>query len=309
MTVGEAIDQWVTHLEKRSGNSQHTVSAYRSDVCGSLETLGLALGDQTARLDQVVDTRDLQAWLALRSREGRSRATIARNAAAWRSFSAWLHANGIIDTNLAAQLETAPVKNRLPRVLHADAVTTLLDHAQECARQSDSFVSTRDWAALELLYGSGLRIAELCSLNDLSIDHVSRTARVLGKGNRERVVPISLAATQALAAYLKLRDESFPNPNTAPQDGVPLFLGVRGRRLNPRTLRANLHALAAQAGVPDLSPHALRHSAATHMLEGGADLRFVQDYLGHSSLQTTQRYTHVDTERLARTYMRAHPRA
>lgn len=307
-TVGEAVNQWAAYLEGRRGDSPRTIQSYCSDVLASLPILGLTPSDSLEDLGEMVGPRDLKGWLSQRVEAGRSRATIARNAAAWRSFGGWLAKRGLVESDPSVLLETAPVKSNLPHVLRDDAVIRLLDCAAQEAAGATSFVAVRDWLALELLYGSGLRIAELCDLAPGDIDQGNRTLKVIGKGNRERVVPLSLPAQRALDAYLPLRNRLVERGEGAVEKSA-LFLGQRGRRLNPRVLRENLHAMAARAGVPDLSPHALRHSAATHMLEGGADLRFVQDYLGHQSLQTTQRYTHVDKERLARTYRQAHPRA
>ena len=186
-------------------------------------------------------------------------------------------------------------------MLSAKSAERLLEYAKVAA---DSALQVRDWAALELTYAAGLRVAEVVSLDVRGIDLERRTMRVIGKGNKERVVPFGRPAAEAVEAWLARRPEL-----ASESSGDALFLGARGGRVDPRTLRESLHRLTAQAGVKDVAPHGLRHSAATHLLEGGSDLRTVQEILGHSSLQTTQRYTHVTPERLRAAFTQAHPRA
>jgi Site-specific recombinase XerD len=282
------IERWATHLEKRAGFSKETVRAYVSDV-----TLALAETEEFER-------RALAGWLASRVRAGRSRATIARNAAALRSFGGWGVKVGLFEENPAADLQAASPDSRLPVILDEAGVGRLLDQAR---RESDTPIGARDWAAFELMYGSGLRVGEVSSLEQTDVNLDTQLVQVMGKGNKSRAVPMSIPSTSALGLWLDSRSEMAKPGETA------LFVGEKGGRLDPRVLRGRLHRLTARAGVGDIAPHALRHSAATHMLEGGADLRFVQDFLGHSSLSTTERYTHVDGARLARIYGQAHPRA
>lgn len=284
----EQIEVWAEYLGQRRGFSAATVRAYVSD-------LRLCMGSVKS-----FTSRELRSWLASRAAEGASRATVARNAAALRAFGSWALAQGIVDEDPAVDIETAPVKSRLPQVLDTDAVTALLEGAK-C--EADTPIGVRDWAFFELLYGSGLRVGEACSLDvdDLNLDQ--GFLRVLGKGNKERVAPVGTPAAKALMQWLQERSD------VAKPGEKALFVGQRGSRVDPRVMRGRLHRLAARQGVPDIAPHGLRHTSATHMLSGGADLRFVQDYLGHASLATTQRYTHVDSERLGRVYRQAHPRA
>lgn len=324
-TVRVVLDGWQVHLLQRLGQSLRTAGSYLSDIHGFLSYLGLDADDDTVSASELTDIlrpQVLRAWLAHRVHAGRSRATIARNAAAIRSFSGYLVSVGILDADPTSALETAPVDSRLPTVLGQDSVEVLLERAQaEAAPASgravhDQAVAVRDWAMVELLYSSGIRIAELVGLDLLSFDAQALTVRVLGKGNRERIVPLGLPAAHALEEWLRVRPsllsidvEAGGEADTNTDAEHALFLGARGRRINPRTVRASLERLCGRAGVKYVSPHGLRHSAATHMLENGADVRFVQEYLGHSSLATTQRYTHVDSRRLSETYRRAHPRA
>ena len=181
----------------------------------------------------------------------------------------------------------------------------LLSYAATRAREENSPAAIRDWTILETIYATGIRVSEVCSLDTTSIDQQGMTLRVIGKGNKERVVPFTRACLSALQAWLSHGRSSL----AIPEAGRALFVGDKGRRIDPRVIRAMIHRMCAQAGVRDLAPHALRHTAATHILAGGADLRAVQEMLGHSSLQTTQRYTHVDAQRLSAIYKQAHPRA
>ena len=194
---------------------------------------------------------------------------------------------------------------KLPQVQTPSDTAELLSYAATCAREENSPAAIRDWTILETIYATGIRVSEVCSLDTTSIDQQGMTLRVIGKGNKERVVPFTRACLSALQAWL-----SHGRPSLAiPEAGRALFVGDKGRRIDPRVIRAMIHRMCAQAGVRDLAPHALRHTAATHILAGGADLRAVQEMLGHSSLQTTQRYTHVDAQRLSAIYKQAHPRA
>lgn len=287
--------RWERYLRERQGFSAATVRSYRADVDNLLEFLGIR---QLEELNDALTVRTLRAWLSHRVAEGKSRATIARNAAAVRSFTAWAHREGWLTVDVGQGLVTAGVENHLPQVLSQASVTQLLDYA---AQHAETPIAVRDWAMTELLYSSGLRIAELCSLDVTNVQ--DPMIRVRGKGGKGRVVPYGRPAARALDRWLERREEL-----AAPGE-VALFVGQRGGRLNQRVARAALHQLTQAAGVEDISPHALRHSSATHLLEEGADLRHVQEFLGHSSLQTTQRYTHVDAARLTRVFRQAHPRA
>jgi integrase/recombinase XerC len=293
------MDDFVKHLSLRRGYSQNTCRAYAADVRSLLEFL--------AERDvewQSATLIDLRAWLAHLSQHNGSQATIARKGAAARGFYGWAADRNLVEVDPSLRLRTPAPSSRLPEVLSVAQANLLLDHAQLSAA-TDEPSALRDWAATELMYSSGLRVSEVCALdvNDLNLSQ--RSARVIGKGNKERVVPLGQPATHALTMWLS---KGRPQLASASSDKA-LFLGARGGRWNVRSLRETVHRLAAAAGVPDIAPHAVRHTAATHLLEGGSDLRTVQELLGHSSLQTTQRYTHVTVERLKHAYLTAHPRA
>ncbi len=296
------IDLWVAHLRDGRGLSAHTVRAYDADIRSLHAHLGLGEDARARDVAPLLTTRALRAWLADSAARGAARSTLSRHTAAARNYTAWAHEQGLLPTDPALVLSTARADQRLPEVLDVPAVAALLAQAREEAGAGDP-VRVRDWSALEMLYGTGIRVSELCGLDLASVDPSTRVLRVVGKGDKERVVPYGVPASRALDAWLGVRVALVRSPTQA------LYLGERGGRLDPRVVRGSLHRVAARAGVHDLSPHALRHSAATHMLEGGADLRSIQELLGHASLQTTQRYTHVDPRRLSAVYRRAHPRA
>lgn len=313
-TLGQVLDAWEKDLRSRHQVSSHTASAYLGDVRLALAHLGL--GEETpvgeALFAEAFTHRGLKSWLSSRVREGRSRATVARNAASVRHFSRFLASKGYLDSDPGVLLETAGPDSALPNVLPLQAVERLVSRAAEEAEEPEqapvqAAVAARDWALVELLYSAGLRIAEATGLDLESVDLDQMRVRVRGKGNRERVVPFGAPAAQAVQVWLGKRSTLVSEDSAS--SAQPLFVGVKGARVNPRVVRGRLHRLAARAGVPDVSPHDLRHSSATHLLEGGADLRFVQEYLGHQSLETTQMYTHVDAKRLVTIYNQAHPRA
>ena len=257
--------------------------------------------DQLAVLDLVV----LRSWLAGQASRGMAKTTLARRAAAARGFTAWACRERLAPVDAGALLATPRTGRGLPDVLRRDEADALL-HVAELAADDDSPVALRDLAVLEVLYASGIRVGELCGLDCDDVDHGRRVIRVLGKGSKERTGPVGVPALRAVDRWLA---DGRPALATA-DSGPALFLGSRGRRVDPRTVRRVVHALVAHVpGAPDLGPHGLRHSAATHLLEGGADLRSVQELLGHATLATTQIYTHVSIDRLKATYDQAHPRA
>ena len=283
----------------------HTVRAYLVDINDLLSFLGVGEGDAEpvdAAL-ATLDLADLRDWLAAMAASGRSRATLARRSASVRTFSAWAFEAGLLTSDVAARLRSPRVDNRLPGVLTTQQASQLLTTAADLASDGE-VLAVRDLAIIETLYATGVRVSELAGLDVADLDHSQRTLRVLGKGRKERTVPYGLPAARALEAWLGRRGEI-----CADDAGDALFLGARGRRIDPRAVRDVVHRLCAAAQVPDLGPHGLRHSAATHVLGGGADLRSVQELLGHSSLATTQRYTHVSAERLRSVYEQAFPRA
>ncbi len=296
--LAAAHEAFVTHLSGERNLSPHTVRAYAADVASLLDHAARRSVDDVADLD----VRVLRSWLARLRTQGASRASLARRAAAARAFTAWAVRRGRLARDPGALLGTPRAQRRLPTVLSPEEAVAVLG----VAGGDVTPVGRRDAAVLELLYASGVRVSELCGLDVDDVDFARRTVRVLGKGAKERTAPIGLPAARALEAWLRHGRPALATPRSGPA----LFLGVRGGRLDVRTARRVVHQrLAAAPGVPDVGPHGWRHTAATHLLEGGADLRSVQELLGHATLATTQIYTHVSIERLRATYDRAHPRA
>ena len=299
MKLAEASDAYAAHLERVRRLSPATVRAYRGD----LRDLALATGDVEAG---EIDLEALRDWLWVATQRGDARATIARRTAAVRGFFAWLVEEGALAVDPSLRL-VAPKRGRtLPKVATAPTMTDVLDAAGSRADDGDP-LALRDLAALELLYAAALRVAELCGADLDDLDPARRTLRVLGKGAKERVVPYGEPAARALERYLALARPALVARGT----GTPaLFVGARGGRLGTRAAYDVVsRALAPALGTATVGPHALRHSAATHLLDGGADLRTVQALLGHASLGTTQIYTHVSVEKLTAAYRLAHPRA
>ena len=298
------IDAWGVYLRANLAVSEHTLRAYVSDL-RSFTTYCQVDELSTENIRSVVTLRAIRAWLASLVQQGKSRSTISRRTASIRSFTAWAYRRGYLDSDPGLLVTSARGDQKLPQVQTPSDTAELLSYAATRTREENSPAAIRDWAILETIYATGIRVSEVCSLDTTSIDQQGMTLRVIGKGNKERVVPFTRACLSALQAWL-----SHGRPSLAiPEAGRALFVGDKGRRIDPRVIRSMIHRMCAQAGVRDLAPHALRHTAATHILAGGADLRAVQEMLGHSSLQTTQRYTHVDAQRLSAIYKQAHPRA
>lgn len=316
-TIDQIIGEYERELALRRGFSPHTVRAYVREARELLEFVAVLAGSGPRDELEIenLELADLRAWMAEESPH--AVASLARQSASIRSFTSWLYRSGYTRTNAGARLKAPRVSNELPHVLTEDQAAQLLDYAHERASDGDP-VHVRDWAMLELLYATGIRVAELCALNMNQLG-ADRTLRVIGKGDKERVVPYGVPALRALDQYVRVRRALAKKPSacesgqgaarTSTATTPALFLGASGSRINQRSVRDVVHRLAAQAGVPDISPHDLRHSAATHLLAGGSDLRTVQELLGHSSLATTQRYTHVSAERLRAAFNQAHPRA
>nr|WP_296069801.1 tyrosine recombinase XerC [uncultured Actinoplanes sp.] len=292
----EAADEFGHHLARVANRSEHTVRAYLGDVISLLDHAAAAGCASPADLDIVV----LRGWLAARMRQGAARASQARRAAAARTFTAWALRAGLAPADAGAQLASPRAHRNLPTVLRADQAEELLEDDE---RQEPEGV--RDRAVLELLYATGVRVSELCGLDRSDVDEARRVVRVFGKGAKERAVPYGVPAQRALDEWLRHGRPTFATAAS----GDALFLGVKGGRLQQTVVRRIVDAAARAAGLPHTSPHDLRHSAATHLLDGGADLRAVQDLLGHASLSSTQIYTHVSTERLRAAFKQAHPRA
>lgn len=288
------------HLRAERALSAHTVRAY----LGDLDNLARYLSAERATGLAEATLADLRGWLAAQSGTAAARSTVGRRAASARTFFRWAARTGRIRTDPSLRL-AAPRRGRaLPDVLKTGQADALMQAARVASADGDP-LSVRDRALVELLYASGIRVSELAGVDVDDVDLSDRLVRVMGKGGKERTVPFGEPAGRALRDWLERR------PQVATSNSGPaLFLGRRGRRVDPRQVRDVVHRLLARVpGAPDLGPHGLRHSAATHLLEGGADLRVVQELLGHASLATTQVYTHVSAERLRRSYEQAHPRA
>ena len=384
--MAEALTAFGRHLASERGLSPHTVRAYLGDI---FALLAFAAEEGCAEVEDL-DISVLRGWLGSQHRAGQARASIARRAASARAFTAFAHRRGLIAADAGAQLASPKVRRRLPEVLAQEQMAAVLaarpERAGPCSAGSGSgapgsagpegaepgraepgtpgrhrtadgaalaaALAVRDTAIMELLYATGIRVSELCGLDSGDLDTSRRTVRVLGKGSKERVVPVGIPAVRAVLAWLdegrpvvvaeggrsgthgrsEMRSRSGTHGaapgnaapgnaapgnaapgNAAPGNAAPasaLFLGARAGRIDPRTVRRIVHdRIAAASSVPDTGPHGLRHTAATHLLEGGADLRSVQEILGHASLATTQLYTHVSIDRLISVYHQAHPRA
>ncbi|MBP1325460.1 integrase/recombinase XerC [Leucobacter exalbidus] len=315
MLLSFAIDEFLAAVRLEYGYSEHTVTAYRADL---------------AEFAQFAQTRDvttlagtdvelMRDWMWARQQRGMAKATLARGVATLKSFGTWLERCEFVPANPAARLRAPKPAQSLPRVLSEDHMTRLLEWAAQRAAAGEP-VPLRNHAILELLYSSALRVSEVCSLSVDGFDRREHTIRVVGKGGKERVVPVGVPATRALERYLSnarplLESAAVHAGGSGARAyaGAPrqeLFLGERGGPLGTSTVyKLVSHELEAAPGSGPSGPHTFRHTAATHMLNGGADLRVVQEMLGHASLASTQVYTHVSTDRLAANYRRAHPRA
>jgi len=297
MRLDRVLADFTLYLSAERGFSEHTVRSYRGDLADLLRFADEA-GATTA---DEIDLELLRGWLWRGSTAGLAKSTLARRSATARALTSWLARSGETPTDAAARLRAPKPDRHLPRVLTRDQIDAMLAGLAARATTGDR-MATRDLAIVELLYASALRVSELAGLDVRDVDLGRLTVRVLGKGSKERVVPFGVPAKNAIAAWIDVREASIQNP--------ALFLGARGGRIGTRavySLVADL--LEALPGGGPAGPHALRHTAATHLLDGGADLRAVQELLGHASLGTTQIYTHVSTERLKESYAMAHPRA
>lgn len=292
----DAVEGFTRHLRDERGRSAHTVRAYTADIRDLISYCQERGVEDPAGIDLPV----LRGWLAAGTTSGKSRATIARRSASARAFTAWCARRGLSALDPGHRLVSPRVGSRLPTVLDQAQARQVLDHA---GRHDGSPRAIRDAAIVEVLYGTAIRVSELCGLDLDDVDQGNRTLRVVGKGDKERVVPFGLPAERSIDAWLRVRSE------LAYRTTVALFVGERGSRVDSRVVRTIVRRLTDAAGVPMIAPHGMRHSAATHVLEGGADLRSVQELLGHATLATTQRYTHVSVERLRSTFEQAHPRS
>lgn len=291
------IEDYAAHLDAERGLSAHTVRAYSTD----LRELAIFADVEPGR----ITVSRLRSWLGAMGDDGAAASTVQRRVACVRGFFAWAAREGVVETDPAVRLKAPKRQRRLPKVLAAGAVSETLAAAEGRAAEADDPIALRDLALIELLYSSGLRVSELCSLTLLDIDRDRRSVSVLGKGGKQRTVPLGLPALRAIDAWLGVRGQV-----STPSSPETVFLGARGGALDPRVARRVVHAATAAAGPgAEIGPHGLRHAMATHLLEGGADLRSVQEMLGHASVATTQIYTHVTSERLREAFRQAHPRA
>jgi integrase/recombinase XerC len=373
--LGQALAAFERHLTAERGLSRHTVRAYVGDVTALLQHVSQTGGTELGQ----VDIQVLRSWLAAQHAAGQAKTSVARRAAAARAFTAFAHARGELRDDPGRLLGTPRTGRHLPQVLAREQMSAVLaparstpagtagpagpadrggrgDQGGPASADGDAglapqegAVARRDTAIMELLYATGIRVSELCGLDLGDLDEERHTIRVMGKGGKERIVPVGIPAVRAVRAWLAGGRGTLASERTAPAGtiaagtasagaasagtaarrgptlteqaaaqyqgsrppGAPMFLGARGRRLDPRTARRVVHQqiAAAASRVPDTGPHGIRHTAATHLLEGGADLRSVQEILGHASLATTQIYTHVSVERLLAAFRQAHPRA
>lgn len=301
------VDDYIEYAKVNKGLGERTNRAYASDIKQCLAWCNRHGFNNISELT----TDDLRSWMADESRS-HARSSLARKVVAVRGFFAWCQHVEYISGNPAEILMTPKIKNMLPSVLDEYQAESLMNNVDSKANVSTSCpknqkaIGLRNAAILELLYATGIRVGELTSLNIQDINFSSHTIKVTGKGNKQRVVPFGVPAYKALSAWISKDGREILLRNSVEE---AVFLGTRGKRIDQRLVRQIVHDEAKSAHVPDISPHALRHSAATHMLNGGADLREVQELLGHSSLNTTQRYTHVSIESLKRKYSQAFPRA
>ncbi|CQB87812.1 tyrosine recombinase XerC [Gardnerella sp. KA00390] len=336
--ASDLSDRYIDYLRSNKGLGSRTLLAYRVDVLQCLEWCGVNdLSDLNS-----VSTSVLRQWMYWLNKN-HARSSLARKVVAVRGFFAWATHVGLISANPAQILNTPKIVNELPTVLDEAQAEKLLDCAEDRSEdyavdkspetehqentplksqikmriksqtksqtktKQEYVIALRNAAILELLYATGMRVGELTGLNVQDMDFENHTVKVTGKGNKQRVVPFGVPAAKACKKWLDCGRSALQEKSAASSQA--LFLGARAKRIDQRIVRSIVHEAAAAANVPDVAPHALRHSAATHMLNGGADLREVQELLGHSSLNTTQRYTHVSIQALKQRYSQAFPRA
>ncbi|MCX6444727.1 MAG: tyrosine recombinase XerC [Actinobacteria bacterium] len=301
-TFEKVTSEYTRYLTQERSLSEHTTRAYLGDLSSFFDNLELQKIEDISS----ITIAHIRSWLATQQVKGVARTSLSRRAVSIRLFTKWAAKKGYLPKDVGATLATPKGHRTLPDVLSISDATTAMDSLATRVAEEETPLSKRDCAILEVLYASGARVSELCGLDLDDIDYSRNTIRVLGKGNKERTIPLGNPAMKALNDWIKnARSEVL---STAKDSAV--FLGARGKRIDQRTVRTIVYeALSALEGVERMGPHALRHSAATHLLEGGADLRTVQEILGHASLATTQIYTHVSTERLQKAFKQAHPRA
>ena len=307
MEWGAALAGYVRHLASDRGFSEHTIRAYRTD----LEDLARFAELTGAPTIEALDLELLRDWLWRGASSGLAKSTLGRHAASARGFTRWLVSSGLAEADAGARLKAPRADQHLPRVLTRGQIDEILAGLAGRAAPTPSGagdpVAVRDLAIVELLYASALRVSELAGLKVVDVDRSRLTLRVLGKGSKERVVPFGIPAARAFDTYLA---DARPVLLDGRSDPGMVFLNTRGAAMSTRSIYELVAALLREVpGAGPSGPHALRHTAATHLLDGGADLRAVQELLGHASLSTTQIYTHVSSERLKQAYATAHPRA
>jgi integrase/recombinase XerC len=298
----EILKAFTRHLTSERDLSSHTVRAY----IGDLESLLAHL--ETLNVNEIsqMELNHLRSWLANQQIKGGARTSLSRRTTTIRLFTKWAVKNKYLAKDVGSTLVTPKGHRTLPDVLEIEDAKMAMDSMATKAAEEESPLSLRDVAIVEMLYATGARVGELCGLDLNDVDYDRQTIKVLGKGNKERTIPLGNPAVRALTLWLKQGRDQIANANS----GNAVFIGARGKRIDQRAVRTVVYeALSAIEGIERMGPHALRHSAATHLLEGGADLRTVQEILGHASLATTQIYTHVSTERLQKVFKQAHPRA
>lgn len=300
--LAEKLSQYEEHLRLQRNLSEHTIRAYIGDLIALFDhcaTLGISAVDQ-------LTLPAIRSWLASQQSTGGARTTIARRAVSVRTFTAWAFKNGLLPHDVGERLATPRSQRTLPTVLTVSETEEVFNSMESAIGEETDAHAIRNIAMVELLYSTGIRVSELCGLDLEDIDRARNTIRVFGKGRKERTVPLGAPALKALDRWINEARGNYLSSTS----GLALFLGARGKRIDPRTVREVVYtALQALPNAPRVGPHGLRHSAATHLLERGADLRTVQEILGHASLATTQIYTHVSEERLKAAYNQAHPRA
>ena len=298
----EILKAFTRHLTSERDLSSHTIRAY----IGDLESLLAHL--ETLKVNEIsqMELNHLRSWLANQQIKGGARTSLSRRTTTIRMFTKWAVKHKYLAKDVSATLATPKGHRTLPDVLQIEDAKIAMDSMATRAAEEETPLSLRDVAIVEMLYATGARVGELCGLDLNDVDYDRQTIKVLGKGNKERTIPLGNPAVRALTLWLKQGRDQIANSNS----GNAVFIGARGKRIDQRAVRTVVYeALSAIEGIDRMGPHALRHSAATHLLEGGADLRTVQEILGHASLATTQIYTHVSTERLQKAFKQAHPRA
>ncbi|CAB4633980.1 unannotated protein [freshwater metagenome] len=294
------LEEFATELTVGKGFSQNTVKAYVSDV----SDLQSFMESKSQNEIEDLDLELVRDWLWRVSEKGLTKTTLARKSAAVRAFTAWLYKNGKLQSDPGLKLRSPKASRTLPKVVSREAMSGIFEKLEPLATRENPS-AMQDLLMIELLYGSGIRVSELVGLDLEDIDYGRKILRVTGKGNKQRMVPYSDPASEALAAWI--REGRIQFANEVSQDA--LLITSRGNRVGVRQVYSLVASLLSETAVGQAGPHALRHSAATHLLDGGADLRAVQELLGHSSLATTQIYTHVSVDRLKQGYLKAHPRA